>query len=168
MPQQAHIIDGVLEIAARVAEGRGSSKEDIALGIIAALRRIHAVVGEACEGLALSLRMQISDLIVAHNLERLRQTGSVPAAAPLPEPALASARVAVAVFDDAANSALALNALTPSNAGIELAVRGLVQRLLGVLGGAPDYRLLVDRIASDEAAPPTLLPVPHGHRPSIN
>jgi hypothetical protein len=168
MTQHVHPIQGVLDIAFRVAEGRSSSDEDVALGLIAALRRIHVAAEEMHEGMALRLRGEIRDIIIAHNLERLRESKALPSPAALPKPNQSSARLAIALLEDAANSCLALNALTPNNECVKLAVHLLMRRLIAAVGGAPDYSQLIDRIAGPAAGSPSVLSVPQGPRPRIN
>lgn len=167
MPQMP-IIQGLIEIACRVAGQRGASAEDVALGIVAALRRIHTVVQEASDSLALTMREMLRDVIIRHNLDQLRATEALPTSAPLPEKGGAAARLAVAVFEDAANSCLGLNALTPDNQAVAAAAHILLERLIQILGGAPDYRALIDRITDSAAGPPGALDLSPGPQQWIN
>ena len=165
---QTHAVEGVLQIAFRIIEAR-SSTEHVAVGIIAALRRLHAAVHElGGEAMASSMRATLRDIIMAHNLERLRETRRVPQPVPLPAPT-PEARFAVAVLEDAANSCLALNTLTPDNGCLHLAICLLAERLIDTLGGAPDYGAFADRLAdATSLGPPAALTVPTGSRPTVN
>jgi hypothetical protein len=165
---QTHAVQAVLQVAFRTAEAR-SSAEHVAIGVIAALRRLHAAVHEAGgEAMASFMRATLRDVILARNLECLRETTRVPQPVPLPAPT-PSARFAIAVLEDAANSCLMLNALTPDNGCLHLAIRLLAERLIDTLGGAPDYGTLADRLADATAlGQPTALVAPTGARPILN
>ncbi len=153
MPQNGHVIAAILETTVQTAQRRGASKELVALGIIAALRRIHAAVEEASEAMALGVRATILNLITARNLERLRGTKTTPVPAPLPEAGSSQDWAVIALFEDAANSCLALNAFMAGNDAIDQAILLLTERLIAVLGAPPDYAKLIDRIAGSTGGP---------------
>ena len=163
-----HIVDGILELAFRTVERRQASNEAVALGIVAALRRLHAAAFEAGgEDMALGLRATLRDALIAANLERQRRTGQTPPASDLP-PLAESARFAMAVLEDAAHSCLALHAVVPDGASLERATRILVRRLIDVLGAAPGYAALVDRISDRRKGQPAALVMPTGSQPAMN
>lgn len=145
MPHNNNVVAAILATASQTAQGRGASREAIVLGIIAALRRLHIAVQDASESMSLAVRATIRDIIIARNLERRRASKTTPEPASLP-PGRESDRAATAIFEDAANSCLALNALVAGNECIDIAVRFLTERLIATLGAPPDYAKLVDRI----------------------
>jgi hypothetical protein len=81
----------------------------------------------------------------------------------LPEAGPDSDRVGIAILEDAANSFIALNAFTPNNACIDLALRLVTEHLIEVLGAPPDYTKLADRITGAAADGPSALTV---HQPT--
>jgi hypothetical protein len=56
--------------------------------------------------------------------------------------------VAVAIFEDAANTCLQLNALTPDNWALGAAINLLTDRLIALLGGPPDLDAVVRQISA--------------------
>jgi hypothetical protein len=138
------VIDAVLEIAYRVARQRSSS-DDLGHEIIAGPRRLYGAAIEAdADEAALGLRTIIRETLLARNLETLRATRRIPGPAALPSSG-ASAKFATAVFEDAAGSSVAFNAVLSGNVAIAPAAQ-LVDRLVEQLGGSPDYAALIARI----------------------
>ena len=160
-----HIVDGLLDIAFRTVERRAAADEEIALGIVAALRRLHAAAFESGgETTALRLRAALRDAIIAENLERLRRSRRTPPAVALPalQP---GGRFAMAVLEDAVDSCLALQS---GGDLVDRASRLLIGRLIDVLGGAPSYGAIVDRVAdAREMGQPAAL-MPTSRQPTMN
>ena len=162
------VIDAVLEIACRVARQRSSS-EDLANGIIAGLRRLYgAAVEVEADDVTSGLRAIIRETLLARNLETLRATRRRPEPVALPRLPGASAKFAVAVFEDAASSCLSFNAVLPGNAAIARAAQLLVERLIEQLGGTPDYGALIARIGMAENATAHALVEPWTSQAPIN
>jgi len=143
-------IAAVVDLAIGTARRR-ASKGDVALGLIAALRRIRAALDEESPARAGQLDATVRDIVIAHNLGRRE----IPASVALPEPGPGAA-LAITVLDDTAETCLALNAHTPDGSALQAAICLIAHRLLLELGGTPDIRRLYDRLwaARDEAAEP--------------
>jgi hypothetical protein len=143
----ADAVELVINMAFSAASKRGG-KDDVILGTIAALRRIRAAAEEAGGRPAVAaVDDTIRHIGVTHNARRLGRTRAAPVPARLPEPR-SSARVAVAIFEDAANTCLQLNALTPDNWALGAAINLLTDRLIALLGGPPDLDAVVRQISA--------------------
>jgi hypothetical protein len=74
----------------------------------------------------------------------------------------------MAVFEDAANSCLAFLPVLPEGEGLEVASRALVDHLVEVLGGIPDYGMLAARVADADALAARWLAEPWGREAALN
>jgi hypothetical protein len=133
-------IEAVIELAIRTARRRAPSG-DIAMGLVAALRRIRAALDEESPIMASQLDASVRDVVIAANLGRRE----VPAPVALPEPGPAAAFASI-VLDDAALTCLALNAHTEDNSALHAAICVFAARLVAELGGAPAIGAVLDRI----------------------
>jgi hypothetical protein len=139
-------VELVINMAFSAASKRGG-KDDVVLGTIAALRRIRTAAEEAGGRPAVAaVGDTIRQIVLMHNARQLGWTGAAPVPARLPEPQ-SSARVVVAIFEDAANTCLQLNAMTPNNWALGTAINLLTDRLIALLGGAPDLDAVVAQIS---------------------
>jgi hypothetical protein len=145
-------IEALVDLTIKTARRRASAA-DTAIGIIAALRWIHAVLDEQGPLFASQMDATVRDVLIAHNLGR----NDMPQAVPLPEPG-AEAAFAVAVLEDAAQTCAALNAHTPDNSALFAAICLFATRLIATLGGTPDIRRLYDRVWAAGVADPDGMP----------
>jgi hypothetical protein len=140
-------VDTILDSAWRSASQRAST-DDMAVAVVTALRRLHQVIDETAGGTAAATFLaSVHQVVLEANLRKLRITRQPPVPKPLPAP-LPSARVACAILEDAANGCLALNCAAEDNTPLCEATERLVERLVDLLGGAPDQGALVDRVAA--------------------
>jgi len=161
------VIEALIEVAYHVA-ARRSGEAELALGIIAGLRRLHRAAAEESVFAAAAMRGAIGDLLLERRLGEFADENSTPPP-PVSLPAEhVAARVAMAVFEDAANSCLAFMPLLPDEEGLAIASRALVERLVSVLGGVPDYGTLADRIADPESRAARWLAEPWGREAALN
>jgi hypothetical protein len=161
-----HVIEALIEVAFHVA-ARRSEPEELALGILAGLRRLHQQQAEESVIVAATMRGMIGDLLLERRLGQVRGDGTAPPPVALPEER-ASARVAMAVFEDAANSCLAFLPVLPEGEGLEIASRTLVDHLVEVLGGVPDYGVLAARVSDPGSAAARWLAEPWGREVALN
>lgn len=130
----------------RAKSGAGVRSGDIALGLVAALRRVRGIVrNQAGYGAACALDDGVREMILRAALEHYVQSTGPATAIALPSPSPATHRVAL-ILEDVAVSAVVLNAWFPGNVAIHVMMEVLVQNLIMALGGPPDWPALADRL----------------------
>jgi hypothetical protein len=143
-----NVVEAVVDAAMSMAAERGT-RADVAIGIVAALRRIRATLDEQV-GYAAAAAMDttLQDLVVSYDLPRL--SSGKPEPAELPEPGPETVRAA-AIFEDAARNCIAFNVRTPDNSCLHEAICLLADRLFRVIGGTPAAPDLIGRLRGGEA-----------------
>ena len=139
-------VDTIIDGAWKAASNRATS-DDLACGVLAALRRLHQVVeenaGETAAGIFLA---SVRQVVIQATLQRIRFNRKLPSPASLPQP-LPQSRRACAILEDAANACIAVNCQADDNGPLCDATEKLLSRLFDLLGGTPDTDALVSRIA---------------------
>jgi hypothetical protein len=133
-------IEAIIELAIKTARRRASS-DDIAAGLIAALRRIRAALDEESPKMASQMDATVRDVLIAANLGRREAPAPIAIPAPGHDAGFASL-----VLEDAALTCLALNAHTDDNSALHAAICLFAARLVAELGGAPDIGAVLDRL----------------------
>lgn len=141
---QVHSLIASVVASALFRAGERSSQGDVALGLLAGLRKIRGIIqAQAGHGAACTMDDAIHGIILHKALEAHSQTGT--ALVPLPPRTLSTHRAEV-ILEDAALSAVVLNSWFQGNSAIEAAVEVLTRTLLDVLGGAPDWLDVMDHL----------------------
>ncbi|WP_247887351.1 hypothetical protein [Azospirillum sp. SYSU D00513] len=136
------VVGAILGTALNAASRRGSAP-DVVHGLIAGLRLLRtAVEQEAGYAMAAAVDSAIRTRLLVDNLSKLRSSGIEPDSVPLPTPG-PEATAAVAIFENAAKSCLAVNAHAEDNTPLEQALFAFTSQLLQELGGAPAWAELM-------------------------
>lgn len=132
------VVAAIVDSAAAAAAER-AAPADVTHGLVGALRHLRAAIDDqAGFAMAASMDNAIQARIMVENLRVLRLSGSPPHPVRLP-PVGASAVVATAIFESAAESCLAINALAPDNGPLEHAIVAFTAQLFEQLGGMPEW-----------------------------
>lgn len=132
------VVAAIINSAAAAAAQRADTA-DITHGLVSALRHLRAAIDDqAGFAMAASMDNAIQARIMVENLRGLRLSGSPPPPVRLP-PVGAGAVVASAIFESAAESCLAVNALAPDNEPLEHAIVAFTAQLFQRLGGMPEW-----------------------------
>lgn len=151
----AELVEAIVNHAVLTAGKRGT-KADVILGILAALRQIRAIAdGSGGTALAASVDERIRSAVIVHNLRRIAVEGAAPRPVPLPDPT-STASPATAILRDAVDTSIAFEGLTQNSSTLLMATEALLDRLITLLGGAPDGEALLERIGggSERASDP--------------
>lgn len=151
----ASLADMVLSHALARARDRGDDS-DIAHGILAALAAVREGLSRQMGYAAMrnfddTLRTQL----MAAALERLRFSGQAPKPV-APPPRGPGADRAAAILQDAIGSCMLLNLYGPGNVIAQAAISRLLNELIRILGGLPDWSTLeavLERGEGDELSP---------------
>jgi hypothetical protein len=140
-------VDTILDGAWKAASNRANT-DDLACGILAALRRLHQVVeengGETAAGIFLA---SVRQVVMQATLQRIRFHAKLPIPVKLSPPRPQSRR-ACAILEDAANACLALNCQADDNGPLCDAMEKLLTLLFDLLGGTPETDDIVSRVAA--------------------
>ncbi len=138
------VIGSALDRAARNA-----GNDDLACGLLAALKRIRTVVSVQA---GYSAAFNLDDTIHAVFVQRALAAFGTNALPPVSLPVRGSAtRRASAILEDAAMSCLTLNAYFPGNTAVTLAVSTLAERLIDCLGGIPDWGCIIQELRIEDS-----------------
>lgn len=145
---QLHSLIGTVIASAMDRASRDAGPGDLAHGLLAALRRLRAIVGvQAGYAAACSLDDGIHEFLLGRAMEGFG-TGAAPVALPPRGP---NAFRACAILEDTAMSCLTLNAFFKGNTALDIAVRVFSERLVECLGGVPSWGVVIDELRSQEA-----------------
>lgn len=132
------VVSAIVNTAAAAAAER-AAPGDVTHGLVSALRHLRAAIDDqAGFAMAASMDNAIQARIMVENLRTLRVAGSPPRPVRLP-PVGPGVVAASAIFESAAESCLAINALAPDNEPLEHAIVAFTAQLFETLGGMPEW-----------------------------
>ena len=151
---QLHSLISTVIASAVDRAARDAAPGDVALGLLAGLRRIRMVVGaQAGYAAACGIDDAIHRLFVERALEGgrggLAGWGGVPVA--LPKERSARTLRACLILEDTAMSCLTLNGYFQGNTALNLGVQIMAERLLDCLGAVPGWAEVVRELRLRDA-----------------